>query len=72
VFSEKKSFLKDGVFKASNLERAIKCVVEDALGRGRADERMFEETAEFRPCKTYAKSLDLSNSSHFAFNFQNL
>jgi len=41
VFSEKKLFVKDGVFKASNLERAIKGVVEDAVGDGRAEERMF-------------------------------
>jgi hypothetical protein len=41
VFSEKKGFGKDGTFKASNLEKAIKGVVQGKLGPGHADERMF-------------------------------
>ena len=46
VFSEKKHFVKDGKFKASKLEKAIKEVVEWKLGEGRAEERMFTSTAE--------------------------
>jgi hypothetical protein len=41
VFSEKKSRGKDGSFKASNLEKAIKETVEWKLGKGHADDRMF-------------------------------
>jgi hypothetical protein len=40
VFSEKKSRGKDGMFKASNLEKAIKAVVQEKFGPTRADERM--------------------------------
>jgi hypothetical protein len=73
VFSEKKLFLKDGVFKASNLERAIKGVVEDALGKGRAEERMFEARAEgSKLCRTYAEFHTLTNSPSCKFNFRNL
>lgn len=42
VFSEKKAKGKDGTFKASKLEQAIKAVVESKLGPGRAGENMFE------------------------------
>jgi len=49
VFSERKSFIKDGKFKASNLEKAIKEVVEWKLGRGWAEEKMF--TNENGACK---------------------
>ena len=45
VFSEKKAKGKDGTFKASKLEEAIKTVVEKTLGRGRADARMYERGA---------------------------
>ena len=48
VFSEKKSRGKNGIFKASNLEKAIKAVVQEKLGAGHADERML--TVE--GCKT--------------------
>jgi hypothetical protein len=41
VFSDTKLFYKDGKFKASNLEKAIKDVVEWKLGKGRREERMF-------------------------------
>ena len=50
VFSDKKSLWKDGKFKASNLEKAIKDVVEEKLGPRRAEERMFVSGAE--TCKT--------------------
>ncbi|TVY45746.1 Kinesin light chain [Lachnellula occidentalis] len=54
VFSDKKHRLQDGIFKASNLEKATKDVVEGTLGNGRANERMFEEeSGEFKPCKTF-------------------
>jgi hypothetical protein len=41
VFSERKRKGKDGIFKATNLEKAIKGVVEARLD-GRADARMYE------------------------------
>jgi hypothetical protein len=41
VFSERKGFGKDGTFKASNLEKATKSVVQGKFGPGHADERMF-------------------------------
>ena len=41
VFSDKKSGGKDGCFKASSLERAIKDAIEEKLGKGHADDRMF-------------------------------
>jgi hypothetical protein len=50
VFSEKKHFIKDGKFKASNLENAIKEVIEWKLGKGRGEERMF--TRGDNGCKT--------------------
>jgi hypothetical protein len=46
VFSDKKPFVKDGKFKASNLEKTIKEVVEWKLGKGRAEETMFASGAE--------------------------
>jgi hypothetical protein len=49
VFSKRKAPGKDGTFKASKLEKAIKDVVEGKLGRGHADERMFMAEG----CKTY-------------------
>ncbi|OBT69989.1 hypothetical protein VE03_00561 [Pseudogymnoascus sp. 23342-1-I1] len=49
VFSEKKTWGKDGTFKASNLEKAIKEVVQEKLGPGHADERMFTTEG----CKTF-------------------
>lgn len=49
VFSEKKGLGKDGIFKASNLEKAIKAVLEEKLGDGHAEERMWEGVGG---CKT--------------------
>ena len=46
IFSEKKAKGKDGTFKASKLEEAIKAVVEDTLGLGRANARMYESEME--------------------------
>lgn len=51
VFSEKKAKGKDGTFKASKLEQAIKDVVRSKLGSGRAGENMFE-SGSGRTCKT--------------------
>jgi len=51
VFSEKKAKGKDGTFKASKLEQAIKDVVESKLGLGRPGENMFESGSD-RTCKT--------------------
>lgn len=50
VFSDKKHFVKDGKFKASKLENAIKEVIEWKLGKGRGEERMF--TSDTNRCKT--------------------
>jgi hypothetical protein len=50
VFSDKKSRGKDGCFKASNLEKAIKATVEEKLGEGHADDKMF--VANGSSCKT--------------------
>lgn len=51
VFSEKKAKGKDGTFKASKLEQAIKDVVGSKLGSGRMGENMFESGGG-RTCKT--------------------
>ena len=51
VFSEKKAKGKDGTFKASKLEQAIKDVVESKLGLGHTGENMFESRSG-RTCKT--------------------
>ncbi|TVY37960.1 Kinesin light chain, partial [Lachnellula subtilissima] len=54
VFSDKKLPIQDGTFKASKLESSIKVVVESTLGKGRANESMFErESGEVKPCKTF-------------------
>ena len=50
VFSEKKAQGKDGTFKASNLERAIKETIEWKLGRGKGEEKMFVNDTS--ACKT--------------------
>lgn len=50
VFSDTKLFFKDGKFKASNLEKAIKDVLEWKLGKGHREERMFVSCDE--GCKT--------------------
>lgn len=49
VFSKKNSPGRDGTFKASNLVKAIKTVVEEKLGLGHADEKMFSTNGG---CKT--------------------
>jgi hypothetical protein len=54
VFSEKKATGKDGTFKASKLEQAIKGVIEEKLGTGHANERMFLLDNSGRFCKTLA------------------
>ncbi|TVY13428.1 Kinesin light chain, partial [Lachnellula arida] len=65
VFSDKKFRLQDGIFKASNLERAIKDVVEGTLGNGRANERMFEEeSGKFKPCKTFVCAMPPAHISN--------
>jgi hypothetical protein len=51
VFSEKKAKGKDGTFKASKLEQAIKDVVGSKLGSGRMGENMFQSGGG-RTCKT--------------------
>jgi hypothetical protein len=50
VFSEKNRFWKDGTFKASNLEKAIKGVLEGKLGKGHSNEMMYDTRGG--TCKT--------------------
>jgi hypothetical protein len=50
VFSDTKRRGKDGIFKASSLEKAIKNTIEWKLGKGHADDRMF--AADTPSCKT--------------------
>ena len=50
VFSDRKSPGKDGTFKASKLEKAIKDVIEAKLGT--AGEKMFEREDCNHSCKT--------------------
>lgn len=49
VFSVRKASGKDGTFKASNLERAIKEVITRKLGEGHAEDTMWQDGG----CKTY-------------------
>ncbi|TVY57821.1 Calcium-independent phospholipase A2-gamma [Lachnellula suecica] len=63
VFSKRKLPTQDGIFKASNLEKAMKDVVEEALGKGRAEERMFEESAGVLPCKRFVCAMPTKNVS---------
>ncbi|KFY31329.1 hypothetical protein V493_01202, partial [Pseudogymnoascus sp. VKM F-4281 (FW-2241)] len=51
VFSEKKYWVQDGTFKATNLEMAIKKTIESKLGTGNAEARMF--MTETVSCKTF-------------------
>ncbi|OBT71251.1 hypothetical protein VF21_09480 [Pseudogymnoascus sp. 05NY08] len=51
VFSEKKAPGKDGTFKASNLEKAIRDTIESKLGKGHADDKMF--MTDTMSCKTF-------------------
>lgn len=54
VFSKKNSPGRDGTFKASNLVKAVKTVVEEKLGLGHADEKMFSTNGG---CKTQDLSI---------------
>jgi hypothetical protein len=51
VFSDKKLFWKDGMFKASNLEKAIQVIIQESLGD--PDARMFDPRPSSEVCKTY-------------------
>ncbi|KFX96894.1 hypothetical protein V490_03085 [Pseudogymnoascus sp. VKM F-3557] len=51
VFSERKGRGKDGTFKASNLEKAMKETIESKLGKGHADDKMF--MTDPVSCKTF-------------------
>jgi len=53
VFIEKNWFLRDGKFKALNLELAIKSAVEQALGKGHSDEKMLDERSGTEVCKVF-------------------
>jgi hypothetical protein len=51
VFSDKKQFWKDGMFKASNLEKAIQEIIQESIGDPNA--RMFDPRPSSEVCKTY-------------------
>jgi hypothetical protein len=51
VFSKTKIFTKDGTFKASELEKAIKGVVEKYGVRGNSEELMLDQRTD-KICKT--------------------
>jgi hypothetical protein len=51
VFSDKKQFWKDGMFKASNLEKAIQAIIQESLGD--PDACMFDPRPSSEVCKTY-------------------
>ena len=53
VFSEKKAKGRNGTYKASNLEKVIKEVLEEKLGAGHVGEKMWELYGDKdRICKT--------------------
>ena len=52
VFSDRKRTVKDGMFKATKMEKAIKGVVESRLGVKHVEERMLEEQQDGLSCKT--------------------
>ena len=52
VFSERKATGKDGMFKKSKLEAAIKGVVEAKVGPGRGDREGMLEHDDNGACKT--------------------
>lgn len=53
VFSTTKAVGKDGRYKASNLETAVKSVLVEKLGEGHSEEKMFESDNDTgRICKT--------------------
>jgi hypothetical protein len=51
VFSERKPPWKDGMFKARNLEKAIKAIIQESTGD--PDARMFDPRPSSEVCKTY-------------------
>jgi hypothetical protein len=51
VFSDKKQFWKDGMFKASNLEKAIQAIIRESIGD--PDAPMFDPRPSSEVCKTY-------------------
>ncbi|MCJ1418783.1 hypothetical protein MMC32_005134 [Xylographa parallela] len=65
VFSEKKAKGKDGTFKASKLEEAIKNVVQDSLKN--MDARMYEEKERASDrCRAFVCALGTSDVTHAA------
>lgn len=55
IFSKKNLPWKDGTFKASNLEKAIKDVLEEKLGKGHSNEMMYDTREAI--CKTQVEYL---------------
>jgi hypothetical protein len=51
VFSDKKQFWKDGMFKASKLEDAFKSIIQESIGDPNA--RMLDLRTSNDVCKTY-------------------
>jgi len=62
VFSTRKSKGKDGTFKVTILEKAIKDVVAAQLD-GRADERMYEPE-DSHACRVFVCALGAPNITH--------
>ncbi|KAH8817174.1 acyl transferase/acyl hydrolase/lysophospholipase [Xylogone sp. PMI_703] len=57
VFTTSKAAWKDGRFKASALEKAIKGVIEKRLGRGHADDLMYDTKSD-NLCKTFVCAMN--------------
>jgi hypothetical protein len=51
VFSDKKLRWQDGMFKANNLEKAIRAIVQES--NDDPDARMFDPRPSSQVCKTY-------------------
>jgi hypothetical protein len=51
VFSDKKLRWQDGMFKASNLKKAIRAIIQDSIDDPEA--RMFDPRPSSQVCKTY-------------------
>jgi hypothetical protein len=53
VFSDKKPFWKDGMFKPSKLEKAFQTIVQESIGDPNA--RMLDIRTSNGICKTYVQ-----------------
>jgi hypothetical protein len=60
VFSDKKLLWQDGMFKASNLEKAIRAIIQESIGD--PDAHMIDPSPSSEGCKTY---VHMAPSSHY-------